>query len=74
VLFTKQALEGFSRFLGVPMREEHLKLHVNITEKGTALPKALRRQMITHYADVYAFCRDRFPQTRKLWQHGSARL
>jgi hypothetical protein len=73
-LFTKRTLRDISAFLGVPMSEEHTKVRVNVTERTATLSEDLRQQIALHYADVYAFCNDRFPETRTIWRDVSADL
>lgn len=66
-LFTPDVLHRLCRFLGISYRPEETGIRVNITERSAEMSPDLRDRIAAHYAPVYAFCADRFPQTRTLW-------
>ncbi len=66
-LFSEPVLRDLADFLGVPVLAERLETKVNVSEKNAPLPTDLHQRIRDHYAPVYAFCHDRFPDTRALW-------
>jgi hypothetical protein len=67
-MFVPAGIEALSRFLGVPARPERGGTVVNRTEKQAELPEALQAMVAREYAEVYAFCAERYPETRTLWR------
>ena len=66
-LFDDAPLAALSDFLGVPVNASHRDVQVNVTDRGAELPADLKQAIRAHYAPVYAYCHDRFPETRELW-------
>ncbi|THD85408.1 hypothetical protein E7811_06845 [Aliigemmobacter aestuarii] len=66
-LFTVPSLERIEAFFGVPVKDDHLSVQVNVSEKKVDVPEKLERKIRTFYAPVYDACAQKFPQTRTLW-------
>lgn len=66
-LFTKETLARLSEFLGIPPNYAAIEQRFNESPKSEGCRRALRDDVIGFYSDVYAFCQQRFPETRELW-------
>jgi hypothetical protein len=66
-LFTAETLDRLSDFLGIPPNYAAIEQHFNASPKSEHCRPDLRLEVIRFYEDVYAFCRNRFPETKVLW-------
>ena len=67
-LFTRQTLERLSEFLNVPVDLARTQEVFNRSPKKHGLEADLRAEIADYYRDTYAFCLERFPETRELWR------
>lgn len=63
-LFNEQTFGAIQDFLGVARRMPDFGARVNASPRDTELPEDVAAAARAHYADVYAFCRDRFGADR----------
>lgn len=66
-LFTRSSLGRLSDFLEMPPNYDAVDQRFNTSPKSEACRPDLRQDVITFYSDVYAYCYERFPNTRALW-------
>lgn len=67
-LFTKATVDRLSEFLGIPANYAVIDQRFNASPKSEPCRSDLRQELMHYYADVYAFCQKRFPETRELWR------
>lgn len=67
-LFTPAEIERLSRFCGVEPDVAFGHTQVNTSPKQEEVSADLEAEVRKRFADVYAFCGERFPQTRHLWR------
>lgn len=69
-LFTTPTLDRLSEFLDIPANYDVIEQRFNVSPKSEQCRPDLRQEVMHYYADVYAYCHKRFPETRELWcQH-----
>lgn len=66
-MFSASQIDQLSQFLGVAPNHEFGSVSVNKT-KSNITQTDLDVKIRAHYVDTYAYCRDHFPETRRLWQ------
>lgn len=66
-LFTTPTLDRLSEFLDIPANYEVIEQRFNVSPKSEQCRPDLRQEVMHYYADVYAYCHKRFPETRELW-------
>ena len=67
-LFTESVLKRLSSFCGVEYREELALKKYNDTVHDDNQDTNLKYKIHNFYSDVYDFCFEKFPQTKKLWK------
>lgn len=71
-IFQEKNLGPICNFIEVPERRSELETTRNVSAKKTPLDPDVRKAVRDEYDDVYEFCFERFPQTRKLWDSAEA--
>lgn len=66
-LSTAACLTALSEFLGLEPHAARGGIRVKTSPARFVLDPQLRCEIAAYYADVYEFCRRRFPQTEALW-------
>lgn len=66
-LFTPESVTALSAFLGLTPDPAFSTRKFNVSEKTGQIPDALMAAVAAEYADVYAWCGERFPESRSLW-------
>lgn len=66
-MFTPKQLESLGAFLGVTFATGAEGQRANATRKSAEIPLWLRRRVVQHYAHVYDYCAQHYPETRDLW-------
>lgn len=66
-LFTQSTTRALADFLGIEFMPDRHGVRANSSPRDEQLPDDLARACRDFYVDTYAFCAERFPQTRELW-------
>lgn len=65
-MFTPAEIQRLSDFLGIPAKPELAKVRKNVSSKPVA-PSELDIEIRQYYSDVYEYCFEHIPSTRRLW-------
>jgi hypothetical protein len=66
-MFTPEGLATLETFLGVRFAPGAEDRPANVTQKSVSIPRWLRRRVVLHYAHVYEYCAQHYPETRDHW-------
>jgi len=67
-LFHTKSIQALSEFCDCPAQPSFASKKFNTAPKLNEDALALKSEVRQHYAAVYAYCEDRFPQTQQLWK------
>jgi len=66
-MFSDDEIQRLSNFLGIPANYKHREKKVNTSPKSKDMPWQLRGEIIDFYSETYAYCFEKFPITRRVW-------
>lgn len=66
-LFEREQVQRLSDFLEIEPQFGLAKERVNTSDKKEEIPGELVSMIREFYADTYAFCGEKFPETKRLW-------
>jgi hypothetical protein len=67
-MFEVSELDRLSDFVGLPSAGDLIGERVNVSPKSGEMTTEMLSEIKQVYADVYAFCNDRFPKTKEVWR------
>ena len=67
-MFSSIELQRLSAFLQVQYYNNYAHKRFNVSPKTREIDPTLETEIKDFYAATYAFCFEKFPQTRKLWK------